>query len=189
MKRDNGPLAEGAPRAGRSVIRVVRQLPDQAQEAESALAEWCRSYRYRLSDAFAGARRFKREGGEKFVPLDAEDAEGRYRREPFEFLTAEKMFDVRRAMTVLGEALSKLRQEDGAAGKASKFETLGAFLESNNSSRRWRIGMGVASPGSRHPSIVAKSVHRIVASGGRPNPAEVGEEIDALVASEGRLGP
>jgi hypothetical protein len=39
------------------------------------------------------------------VRLDAEEAEERYRLEAVEFLTAEKIFDARWAMTLLGEAL------------------------------------------------------------------------------------
>ena len=110
----------------------MRAAQSQAQGAKSALAEF-RFYWYRLSDVFARARRLKRGRGKEFVQVDAEDAEERYRREPVEFLTAEKMFDARWAMTVLGEALNKLRQADAAAGKASPFETLRVFLEPNNS--------------------------------------------------------
>ena len=63
------------------------------------------------------ARRLKRGGDKEFVQLDAEEAEERYRLEPVEFLTAEKIFDARWAMTVLGEALKQLRQEYASRGK------------------------------------------------------------------------
>ena len=75
------------------------------------------SFQNHLSDAGDRAHRLKRGGGKEFVQLDAEDAEERYQREPVEFLTAEKIFDARWAMTVLGEALKQLRQEYATAGK------------------------------------------------------------------------
>src|SRR6476661_1510711 len=86
-----------------------------------------------LSDELDRARCLKREGNEEFVHLDAEDAEERYRLEPVEFLTAEKIFDARWAMTVLGEALKQLHHEYATAGKTSTFEALKAFLDPNNS--------------------------------------------------------
>ena len=45
-----------------------------------------------LSDGLDRARCLKGGGNEEFVHLDAEDAEERYRLEPVEFLTAEKIF-------------------------------------------------------------------------------------------------
>src|SRR6202049_2439310 len=74
------------------------------------------SFQNHLSDVGDRARRFKRGGDKEFVRLDGEDAEERYRLEPVEFLTPEKIFDARWAMTVLREALKKLRQEYAAAG-------------------------------------------------------------------------
>ena len=63
------------------------------------------SFQNYISDAVDRTRRLKRGGDKEFVPLDAEDAEERYRLEPIESLTAEKLFDARWAITVLGEAL------------------------------------------------------------------------------------
>src|SRR5208282_1117249 len=91
------------------------------------------SFQNHLSDAGDRARRLKRGGDKEFVQLDAEEAEERYRLEPVEFLTPEKIFDARGAMTVLGEALKQLRQEYATAGKISTFEALKAFLDPNNS--------------------------------------------------------
>src|SRR5271170_4296614 len=91
------------------------------------------SFQNHLSDAADHARRLKRGGDKEFVQLDAEDAEKRYRLEPVDFLTAEKIFDARWAMTVLGEALKKLSQEYAVGGKASTFQALKVFLDTNNS--------------------------------------------------------
>jgi DNA-directed RNA polymerase specialized sigma24 family protein len=91
------------------------------------------SFPKHLLDAIDRAHRFKRGGDKEFVQLDAEDSEERYRREPVEFLTAEKIVDARWAITVLGGALKQLRQEYAAAGKTSTFETPKVFLDPNNS--------------------------------------------------------
>ena len=45
------------------------------------------------------------------MQLDEKEAEERYRCEPVEFLTAEKIFDARWAMLVLEEALKKLHED------------------------------------------------------------------------------
>ena len=69
------------------------------------------SFQNHLSDVGDRAGRLKRGGGQEFVQLDAQEAEERYRLEPVEFLTPEKIFDARWALTVLGEALKQLREE------------------------------------------------------------------------------
>ena len=160
------------------------------------------SFQNHLSDAVDRARRLKRGGDKEFVQLDAEEAEERYRLEPVEFLTAEKIFDARGAMTVLGEALKRLRQEYAAAGKASAFEALKAFLDPNNSvappsydevANQLQVTTGAVKTlvhrlRKRYTALLREEVGRTVS-----DPAEIDEEIhalcDALVASEGRLGP
>ena len=85
------------------------------------------SFQNHLSDVGDRARRFKRGGDKEFVRLDGEDAEERYRLEPVEFLTAEKIFDARWAMTVLGEALKKLCQEYAVARKSIHIRSAESF--------------------------------------------------------------
>jgi RNA polymerase sigma factor (sigma-70 family) len=160
------------------------------------------SFQNHISDAVDHARRLKRGGDKEFVHLDAEDAEERYRREPVEFLTAEKIFDARWAMTVLGEALKRLRQEYATAGKTSTFEALKVFLDPNSSvappsydeaASRLELSTGgvktlIHRLRKRYTALLREEVGRTVS-----DPAEIDEEIhalcDALVASEGRLGP
>src|ERR1700756_238408 len=154
-----------------------------------------------LSDELDRARCLKRGGNEEIVHLDAEDAEERYRLEPVEFLTAEKIFDARWAMTVLGEAMSRLRQEYATEGKVSTFETLKVFLDPINSltppsyeevAHQLQVSMsGVKTQihrwRKRYTALLREEVGRTVC-----DPAEIDEEIhalcEALVASEGRLG-
>jgi RNA polymerase sigma factor (sigma-70 family) len=160
------------------------------------------SFQNHLSDAGDRARCLKRGGGKEFIELDAEEAEERYRHEPVESLTAEKIFDARWAMTVLGEALKKLSDEYAAAGKASTFEALKAFLDPNNIvappsydevANRLNVSTGgvktlIHRLRKRYTALLREEVGRTVS-----DPAEIDGEIhalcDALVASEGRLAP
>jgi RNA polymerase sigma factor (sigma-70 family) len=160
------------------------------------------SFQNHLSDQADRARRLKRGGDKEFVQLDSEDAEERYRLEPVEFLTAEKIFDARWAMTVLGEALKQLRQEYATAGKASTFEALKAFLDPDNSTappsydevaNQLEVTTGSVKTlihrlRKRYTALLREEVSRTVS-----DPAEVDEELhalcEALIASEGRLDP
>src|SRR5246500_2826975 len=154
-----------------------------------------------LSDELDRARCLKRGENEEFVHLDAEDAEERYRLEPVEFLTAEKIFDARWAMTVLGEAMNQLRQEYANEGKASTFETLKVFLDPINSlappsyeevAHQLQVSMGgvktlIHRLRKQYTALLREEVGRTVC-----DPAEIDGEIralcQALVASEGWLG-
>jgi RNA polymerase sigma factor (sigma-70 family) len=158
------------------------------------------SFQNHLSDAGDSTRRLKRGGDKQFVQLDAEEAEKRYRLEPVEFLTAEKIFDARWAMIVLGEALKKLREEYVAAGKASTFEALRVFLDPKNVmaapsydevANRLQVTTATIKTlihrlRKRYTALLREEVGRTVS-----DPAEIEGEIhalcEALIASEGRL--
>ena len=160
------------------------------------------SFQNHLSDQADRARRLKRGGDKEFVHLDAADAEERYRMEPIELLTAEKMFDARWAMTLLAEALNRLRQEYTAEGKTSTFEALKVFLDPINGSLvpsyeevATRLGLNTGGIKTlihrlrkRYTALLREEVSRTVS-----DPAEIDEEIhalcEALITSEGRLGP
>ena len=160
------------------------------------------SFQNHLSDQLDRARRLKRGGDKEFVHLDPEEAEERYRLEPVESLTAEKMFDARWAMTLLAEALNRLRQEYISQGKASTFEALSVFLDPVNSRavpsyEGVASGLGVSTGAvktlihrlrKRYTAVLREEVGRTVS-----DPAEIDEEIhalcEALIASEGRLSP
>ena len=160
------------------------------------------SFQNHLSDQVDRARRFKRGGDKEFVWLDAEEAEQRYRLEPVEYLTAEKMFDARWAVTLLAEVLNRLRQEYATAGKTPTFEALNVFLDPVNSgtppsyeevASRLQISTGAVKTlihrlRKRYTALLREEVGRTVSDA-----AEVDEEIhalcEALIVSEGRLGP
>jgi RNA polymerase sigma factor (sigma-70 family) len=158
------------------------------------------SFQNHLSDQIDRARRLKRGGGKEFVELDAEEAEERHRLEPVECLTAEKMFDARWALTLLAEALNRLRQESATEGKTSTFEALKVFLDPVNSrappsyeevANRLQVSTGAVKTlihrlRKRYTALLREEVGRTVS-----DPAEIDDEIhalcEALVASEGRL--
>jgi RNA polymerase sigma factor (sigma-70 family) len=160
------------------------------------------SFQNHLSDAVDRARRLKRGGDKEFVHLDAEEAEERYRMEPVELLTAEKMFDARWAMTLLAEALNRLRREYATGGKTPTFEALKVFLDPNNTiappsydevANRLQVSTGAVKTlihrlRKRYTALLREEVGRTVS-----DPAEIDGEIhalcEALIASEGRLDP
>jgi DNA-directed RNA polymerase specialized sigma24 family protein len=148
------------------------------------------------------ARCLKRGGNCEFITLDLEGAESRYLLEPADALTAEKVFDARWAMTLLGRATTLLGEEYAAQDKTSTFEMLEAFLDLSDSKAHPTYEQAAdalqVSVGSvktlihrlrkRFASILREEVGRTVS-----NPAEVDGEIhslcDALIAAEGRLAP
>jgi RNA polymerase sigma-70 factor (ECF subfamily) len=84
--------------------------------------------RHTLSDQRDLARAMKRGGGAKVLSLDAQEAEERYRFEPVERLDAEKIYERRWAMTLLEQALKRVRDEAVVAGKIELFERLRSFV-------------------------------------------------------------
>ncbi len=81
-----------------------------------------------LSNERDHAQAAKRGGGRTNIPLDGITAEELHRLEPASDLSPDKLFDQRWAMTLLGEAVSQLREEMVAAGKGAQFEQLKSFL-------------------------------------------------------------
>jgi RNA polymerase sigma-70 factor (ECF subfamily) len=156
-----------------------------------------------LSDEADSARCLKRGGNLEFVPLDAKSAEDRYRLAQLDFLTAEKTFDARWAMTLLDEAMGKLRQEYAAqVNGLIIFETLKPFIDPVNSKaalsyeqvgKALQVKLGSAKKlvhrlRKQYASLLREAVARTVS-----DPVEVDEEIhalcQALIATEGRLDP
>jgi hypothetical protein len=113
-----------------------------------------------------------------------------------------KKFDARWALTLLAEALNRLRQESATEGKTSTFEALKVFLDPVNSrappsyeevANRLQVSTGAVKTlihrlRKRYTALLREEVARTVS-----DPAQIDEEIhalcEALIASEGRLGP
>jgi RNA polymerase sigma factor (sigma-70 family) len=70
----------------------------------------------------------KRGGGRAMLSIDFADGERRYRNEPADNWTPERIFERRWALTLLDRTLTNLRQEHEASGKLAQFEVLKVFL-------------------------------------------------------------
>jgi RNA polymerase sigma factor (sigma-70 family) len=88
----------------------------------------CAAIRHFLSNERDRARTLKRGGATPPISLDVETAEGTYRIEPRDDLTPEKLFDRRWALILLERVLSRLRDDQTAAGKGDLFGHLKGFL-------------------------------------------------------------
>jgi RNA polymerase sigma factor (sigma-70 family) len=155
-----------------------------------------------LCDEADRAGRKKRGGDREFVSIDAQSAEERYRLEPVDYLTAETIFDARWAMTVLEEAMKRLRQQYAASEKTSTLDELAPFLDPTNNrelpsyeevAAKLRISLSAVKTlihrlRKQYTGLLREEVGRTVSDA-----LEIDDEIHALcgaiVASEGRLGP
>ena len=160
------------------------------------------SLQHYLSTETDRARCLKRGGKVEFVPLDVQDAEDRYRFEPVDALTPEKVFAARWAMALLGEVMNRLRQEYATGHKIITFETLKAFLDVGNSkdppsyeeaAAALQISVGAVKSvvhrlRKQYTALVREEIGRTVS-----DPADVGAEIhelcEALLLAEGWIVP
>ena len=156
-----------------------------------------------LSNEARRARCLKRGGQVEFVHLDLGDAEDRYGREgPAETLSPEKIFDARWALTLLGEAKNRLRQEYRDSAKAATFEALKGFLDPVGANElpsykevAEQLKVSVAAVKTlihrlrkRNAALVREEIMRTV-SDPTDIEAESRELCEALIATEGRIQP
>jgi RNA polymerase sigma factor (sigma-70 family) len=85
-----------------------------------------------LSDNLDRQRAQKRGGGQPLISLDGQTAEERYRLEPRDDLSPDRLFDRRWALTVLEQVLTRLGQEYEAGDKSVLFQHLKGFLTDEN---------------------------------------------------------
>lgn len=87
------------------------------------------SLNYFLADARDRARAQKRGGGQALLPfMDAHEADARYRREPVDNSSPDKLFERRWALALLDQVLARLEQEFRAEGKLELFGRMRAHL-------------------------------------------------------------
>jgi RNA polymerase sigma factor (sigma-70 family) len=155
-----------------------------------------------LSTEADRARCLKRGGKVEFVNLDVQDAEGRYRLEPVDALTPEKVFAARWAMALLGRAINRLRQEYATNHKTATFETLKAFLDVGNSkdppsyeqaAAALQIGVGAVKSvihrlRKQYTALVREEIGRTVSNLADVD-AEIHELCEALLVAEGWIVP
>jgi len=127
-------------------------------------------------------------------------AEDRYRLEPADQLSAEKIFEARWALVLLEHALTVLGRQYAVRHKEAVFETLKSFVgigtsgpEVSYEAAGQRLGVGVGTVKTlihrlrkQYMAVVREEIGHTVS-----DPAEIEDELralcDALTASEGRL--
>jgi RNA polymerase sigma-70 factor (ECF subfamily) len=87
-----------------------------------------------LADERDRATAQKRGGGRPTIPLDSLAAETRYRLEPADELTPDKLYEKQWALALLEQVLARLRDEMTAEGKAALFEALRSVLTGGQTS-------------------------------------------------------
>jgi RNA polymerase sigma-70 factor (ECF subfamily) len=81
-----------------------------------------------LSNEWDRARCQKRGGGAALLSLDWQDADTRYRIDPADNLSPDRLYDRAWAVTLLEQVLARLRAENTGEGRAAAFEKLKPFL-------------------------------------------------------------
>jgi RNA polymerase sigma factor (sigma-70 family) len=111
-----------------------------------------------LAHEWARVRAQKRGGGQPAFSLDEIHAEDRYRLEPTDESSPEKIFDRRWAFTVLSQAEGRLRQEHVTARKGELYSSLKGFVSVDGESVTYEEAgrqLGLT------PSAVKSAIHRV----------------------------
>jgi RNA polymerase sigma-70 factor (ECF subfamily) len=147
-----------------------------------------------LADARDREARLKRGGGRAAISIDARDAEGRYRVEPADGLTPERLFDRAWAMALLDRALNDVGRHYAATGRAALFERLRPYLTDNaaappheESGRALGMTAGAVQVAVHRvrARFSAALRARIAATLDAPTPADVDEEVRDLFTALG----
>jgi RNA polymerase sigma-70 factor (ECF subfamily) len=143
-----------------------------------------------MANEWDRARALKRGGGEAPLSLDTSLAETRYQQEPAASSDADSVYDRRWALTLLDQAMIRLRQEYEADGKGADFDQLKSFLTVDHAdigygtiAARLGISEGAARVAvhrlrKRFREVFREQIAQTVSS-----PAEIDEEVAHLVAA------
>jgi DNA-directed RNA polymerase specialized sigma24 family protein len=154
------------------------------------------------SDEADRARCLKRGGKVEFVHLDLEGAEDRYRLEPVDALTPEKIFDALWALSLIGEALNRLKREYVAQGKGTTFQALRVFLDPINTkslpsneeaAAQLEVSVGALKMPihrlrKQYTALVREEIGRTVSDAADLD-SEIHQLCEALIAAEGWIMP
>ncbi len=132
------------------------------------------SLKHYLSNECDRARAQKRGGGLTPISIDEQDAEGRYRLEPADPMTPDKLYERRWALTVLDQAIARLQNEYDASGRGAIFEQLkGELTSSAQRSPHAEIGQNL----DMTPGAVKVAAHRLRQRFGEVLRAEIAETV------------
>jgi RNA polymerase sigma-70 factor (ECF subfamily) len=127
-----------------------------------------------LSNERRRAHTLRRGGGLLVVPLELEDGETRYSREPADERTPEDLFEHRWGLTILERAMARLREEHAAGGKQQLFERLKGCLGGNTAPYKEIAAQTGMTEGS-----VKVAVHRLRSRYGELLRDEVAQTVGA----------
>jgi RNA polymerase sigma factor (sigma-70 family) len=146
-----------------------------------------------LCDEWDRARAEKRGGGQAFISLEAHNAEELYLLEPDASVPAEEIFERRWALTLLAQALARLREEFADVGKIREFDHLKVFLSTLTSDGAYdavavrleatvdSVAVKVHRLRQRYGELIRAEIAQTVAS-----PADIEEELRHLFNAVGR---
>jgi RNA polymerase sigma-70 factor (ECF subfamily) len=138
-----------------------------------------------LANEWDKARTLKRGGGQPAISLDT--AETRYRAEPSEEMSPDRIFERQWARTLLAQVATRLREDYEAAGKGPLFNVLQVYLSGEKGLAPYRetagqLGLGldalkkaVERLRRRYGELLREEIAHTVS-----DPAEVDEEIRYL---------
>jgi DNA-directed RNA polymerase specialized sigma24 family protein len=145
------------------------------------------SLNYYMADERDRATAQKRGGGRALISLDAQEAEERYRLEPADDRSPDKLFERRWAMALLDRVLVRLASEFADAGKVELFKRLQPFLVAGGEATTYAqvaVEAGLSEEAfkkavqrmrRRYHQLFRDEIAQTVAS-----PAEVDEELQHL---------
>ena len=113
---------------------------------------------YFLADARDRVSAQKRGGGQPILSFDAQTAEQRYRLEPVDYLSPDRLFERQWALALLGQVLARLEEEYREAGKDRLFQQLRVFLVAGRGEATYAQ---VAAELGLSGEAVKKAVHRM----------------------------
>jgi RNA polymerase sigma-70 factor (ECF subfamily) len=170
---------------------LSRQVLDRVDRDRGRFRAFLRtSCAHYLSHERDRALALKRGGGQRPIPIDQLDAEGRYGREPAHEMTAERLFERRWAVVLLENVLARLEAEAARTGKHELFARLRPMLEGDDGAGSYQqigtaLGMGEGAVKTaahrlraRYRELLREEVARTVA-----DPADVDAELADLIAS------
>jgi RNA polymerase sigma factor (sigma-70 family) len=165
----------------------VRQADRQRGRFRSFLLSALKHF---LADEWDKATSLKRGGGQTLLSLDDEAAEDRYRLEPADETSPDKLFDRRWALATLEQAADRLRAEYRETGRGELFDQVQGFLAGTEE------GSGYAAAAARmgmSENTLKSYVHRLRARNREllreviadtvASPAQINEELRDLFAA------
>ncbi|HXP60565.1 MAG TPA: sigma-70 family RNA polymerase sigma factor [Dongiaceae bacterium] len=165
-------------------------LADVRREKGKFRSFLLKSLKHFLADEWDKSQAQKRGGGRIMLSFDEQTAEDRYRLEPADEMTPDKLFDRRWALTTLEQAVGRLRKEYQDTDKAALFGQLQDFLsggpgDSTYAEAAARLGMTESTLKSyvfrlrkRNREILREVIAQTVAS-----PSQIDEELRDLRAA------